>query len=82
MAYSNYQIPKQKFQLPSYLQYAYATGLIESVSYDTLLNPDLTQEDIYNMVVVDPSNITRFNSTSESYFAWKIPNNWNFDFGI
>ena len=82
MAYSNYQIPNKITFYPSYLQYAYATGLIEDVSYDTLLNPDLTQEDIYNMVVVDPSNITRFNSTAGSYFAWKIPDNWNFDFGM
>ena len=68
MAYSNYQIPNKITFYPSYLQYAYATGLIESVSYDTLLNPDLTQEDIYNMVVVDPSNITRFNSIAKKEF--------------
>jgi len=82
MAKSNYSKPTKLTFYPSYLQYAYATGLIEGISYDTLVNPDLNDEDVYNMVVVDPSNTTRFSSTSESYFAWKIPDNWNFDFGM
>ena len=82
MAYPNYQIPNKLTFYPSYLQYAYAVGLIEGVSHDIELNPSLTNEDIYGMAVVDPSNITRFNSGADTYFAWKIPNSWNFDFGM
>ena len=56
MAYANYQTPTKITFYPSYLQYAYAAGLIGGVSN----NIDLNDEDIYKMAVVDPSNITNF----------------------
>ena len=36
MAIANYQIPTKITFFPSYLQYAYAAGLIESVDYKSL----------------------------------------------
>ena len=78
MAYANYQTPTKITFYPSYLQYAYAAGLIGGVSN----NIDLNDEDIYKMAVVDPSNITNFISGPDSYFSYNIPSNWNFDFGM
>ena len=45
MAYANYQTPTKITFYPSYLQYAYATGLIGDVSN----NIDLNDEDIYSI---------------------------------
>ena len=82
MSKSNYQKPTKLTFYGSYLQYAYATGQIEDVSFSSTANPNMSNEDLYNMTIVDPSNITRFTTTSNSYFAWKIPDNWNLDFGM
>ena len=78
MAYANYQTPTKITFYPSYLQYAYATGLIGDVSN----NIDLNDEDIYKMIVVDPSNVTNFITSPDSYFSYNVQSGLNFDFGM
>ena len=82
MAIANYQIPTKITFFPSYLQYAYAAGLIESVDYKSL-GGDLTDEDIFKLVVLDPSHTSNFNFGVDGFLAFDLKNpTWNFDFGM
>ena len=52
MAIANYQIPSKLTFYPSYLQYAYAAGLINGVDFNT--QNDITEEDVYKLAILDP----------------------------
>lgn len=97
MAYPNYQIPTKLTFFPSYLQYAYATGQISDVfaSYvvdlgEEVYDPQSTnqsdtiikKEDIYALTNVNPSKTLKFGLYGGTQFSFKIPSNWNFDFGM
>ena len=93
MAYPNYQIPTKLTFFPSYLQYAYATGqildvyaqhniLIEDIIYNRSTLNTLKKEDIYPLTNLDPSKTYKFINSTSDIFSFKIPSNWNFDFGM
>ena len=93
MAYPNYQIPTKLTFFPSYLQYAYATGQmpdiyaqhnvkIENTIYSRSTNNTLKKEDIYPLTNLDPSKTYKFINSTGDIFSFKIPSNWNFDFGM
>lgn len=82
MAIANYQIPTKLTFFPSYLQYAYAAGLIKGVDYRSL-GGNLTDEDIYKLVVLDPSHTSKFEFEHNDFLAFNLKNpTWNFDFGM
>ena len=58
MAIANYQLPTKLTFYPSYLQYAYASGLMKGVDFQT--QNETTEEDIYKLVVLDPSKTSKF----------------------
>ena len=81
MAIANYQIPSKLTFYVSYLQYAYAAGLINGVDFNT--QNDITEEDIYKMVILDPSNATELSLNNGDFFAYDLKtNNYNFNFGM
>ena len=65
MAIANYQTPTKLTFFPSYLQYAYAAGLIRSVAGRTASGEEtsLTDEDLYSLIQLDPSNIKNIEFT-------------------
>lgn len=82
MAIANYQLPTKLTFFPSYLQYAYAAGLMEGVDFQT--QNETTEEDIYKLVVLDPSKTSKFEFSENDFigFGLKHTKIWNFDFGM
>ena len=81
MAIANYQIPSKLTFYPSYLQYAYAAGLINGVDFNT--QNDITEEDVYKLAILYPSITSNFVFAQDDYIAFDLKNtNWNFDFGM
>ena len=81
MAIANYSIPTKLTFYPSYLQYAYAAGLINGVDYET--ENEITDEDVYKLAILDPSQTSSFDFSPEGFIAYDLKyDNWNFDFGM
>ena len=81
MAIANYQIPTKIKFFPSYLQYAYAAGLIKGVDYQT--QNETTKEDLYRLLVLDPSHTSQFDFLDGDFIAFDLNNpTLNFDFGM
>ena len=81
MANANYQTPETITFYPSWLQYAYAVGLIESISCS---NEDVPQEELYKLLSVDPSVVSEYkldeNEIIRIKFNSAVPS--NLDFGM
>ena len=64
----NYQLANQLTFYTSYPLYAYASGLLEFAESDT----DLTQEQLFNLINLNPSKISTFNTDALDIISFYI----------
>jgi hypothetical protein len=85
MAIANYQRPTKLTFYPSYLQYAYMTGMIES--YIQTTDGTATEEEISSLLVVEPSRtkilrLLEYETERSISIGYKIPSRLNVDFAM
>ena len=72
----NYQLATQISFYTSYPLYAYASGMLEFVESDT----DLTQEQLFNLINLNPSKISTFNTEAADSIGFYINHSIKPDF--